>query len=146
MDNHSVTGAGVLFYAPSTNRYLFLLRDKTSYSGTWGLPGGKVNRNETILDAIIRETKEEMGDVPPFRKVIPLEKFTSDNLHFTYQTFLIVVDQEFIPTLNHEHRGYCWVELQDHPKPLHPGVWKTFKFEVIQDKIKTMEKLLQVCV
>ena len=41
-----------------------------------------------------------------------------------------------------EHRGYCWVRLEDHPKPLHPGVWRTINFEAVASKIKTLESIL----
>jgi hypothetical protein len=54
-----------------------------------------------------------------------------------------VVDEEFIPQLNNEHDGYCWVPLEKYPKPLHPGVWRTFKFDVIINKIKTIEKIVK---
>ena len=140
--NRNISSAGVLFYSLSTRRYLFLLRNRGSYAGTWGLPGGKIEKDESVIDGLTREIDEEMGSVPPFTKVIPIETFTSDNLRFIYHTFLITVQDEFIPVLNGEHRGYCWVAVSDHPRPLHPGVWKTFKFAVIQEKLKTIEKLL----
>jgi hypothetical protein len=87
------------------------------------------------------EIQEEIGSIR-IVKVIPLEKFTSDTNNFEYHTYLIVVDEEFIPKLNDEHRGYAWTELDDHPKPLHPGVWRTFNFKSIIDKIKTVEKVI----
>ena len=55
---------------------------------------------------------------------------------------MIPLDGEFIPLLNEEHRGYCWVALEDHPKPLHPGVWRTINFDVIIEKIKTLQEVL----
>ena len=75
-------------------------------------------------------------------KTIPIETFTSDNQKFVYFTFLVTVEDEFSPVLNGEHCGYCWVSLADHPRPLHPGVWRTFKFDVIVNKLATLEKLL----
>ena len=52
---------------------------------------------------------------------------------------MTTLDEEFVPILNNEHRGYCWVRLEDYPKPLHPGVWKTFKFTEVINKIKQLE-------
>jgi len=49
---------------------------------------------------------------------------------------------EFIPKLNNEHRGYAWTSIEDHPKPLHPGVWRTFNFKSIVNKIKTVETVI----
>ena len=142
MKKASIVGAGCLFYSIATKRYLFLLRDGSKHSGTWGLPGGKVEKDETIIDGLYREVDEEMGSVPEFHKVIPIETFTSNDYKFCYHTFLITVPDEFIPELNDEHRGYAWVNIADHPKPLHPGVWNTFKFEVVLEKLKTIEETL----
>ena len=142
MKDASVIGAGCLFYSLDTKRYLFLLRNGSKYSGTWGLPGGKIENGESIIDGLYREIDEEMGNTPPFLKVIPIETFTSNDYYFNYHTYLITVDHEFMPNLNDEHRGYAWVNINDYPKPLHPGVWNTFKFEVVQEKIQTLESTL----
>jgi len=142
MKQASIIGAGCLFYSLRTKRYLFLLRDKSKYSGTWGLPGGKIETGEGLIDGLYREIDEELGTTPEFIKVIPIETFTSDNYYFNYHTYLICIADEFVPTLNDEHRGYAWTALADHPTPLHPGVWNTFKFDVVQKKLKTVEKTL----
>jgi 8-oxo-dGTP pyrophosphatase MutT (NUDIX family) len=142
LDPSHIEGVGTFIYSISTHRYLFLLRNTSKYSGTWGLAGGKIDANEHILDSLTRELKEELGYEFHNVKVIPIEKFTSDNEKFSYHTFLIPIDNEFVPELNYEHRGYCWVSLDDHPKPLHPGVWRTINFKSVVDKIKTLETVL----
>ena len=135
-------GVGTLIYAKNTKRYLFLLRNKTRYSGSWGIAGGKVEENETVINALVREIREEIGVDYTNHKFIPLETFTSDNRKFIYYTFLATVNEEFVPQLNGEHRGYCWVELNDHPRPLHPGLWRSFSFDIVKKKIKTLESIL----
>ena len=75
-------------------------------------------------------------------KLIQIQKFTSDKNNFSYHTFILPITEEFIPQLNYEHRGYCWVSLDDHPKPLHPGVWRTINFKEVVNKIKTLESIL----
>jgi 8-oxo-dGTP pyrophosphatase MutT (NUDIX family) len=135
-------GVGTLIYAKNTKRYLFLLRNKTRYSGSWGIAGGKVEENETVINALVREIREEIGVDYTNHKFIPLETFTSDNRKFIYYTFLATVNEEFVPQLNGEHRGYCWVELNDYPRPLHPGLWRSFSFDIVKKKIKTLESIL----
>lgn len=136
-------GVGALIYAQSTNRYLFLLRSKSRHAGSWGIAGGKMEPGETVIQSLVREIREEIGVDYTNKKFIPLETFTADNKKFVYYTFLVGIDQEFVPTLNAEHRGYCWVELNDHPSPLHPGLWKSFNFEIVKKKIKTLESILK---
>jgi 8-oxo-dGTP pyrophosphatase MutT (NUDIX family) len=121
---------------------LFLLRNSNRHSGSWGIVGGKVEEGESVIQALHREIQEELGGEIKDAKIIPIEQYTSDNDKFVFHTYLISVGEEFIPVLNHEHRGYCWVPLDDHPKPLHPGVWRSFKFTAIVDKLRTMETVL----
>ncbi len=134
-------GCGALIYSKATQRYLFLLRNQKRHAGSWGLVGGGLEEYETPIEGLHREIVEEIGNIE-FTKVIPLEKFTSDTNNFEYHTYLIIVNDEFIPKLNIEHRGYAWTSIEDHPKPLHPGVWRTFNFKSIIDKIKTVEQVI----
>lgn len=142
VDFSPIEGVGTFIYSVATQRYLFLLRNGSKYAGTWGLAGGKIESGEHLLESLHRELQEELGFNFSETKVIPIEKFTSDNKKFSYHTFIIPIADEFTPKLNHEHRGYCWVSLEDHPKPLHPGVWRTFNFKSVIDKIKTLESIL----
>jgi len=103
--------------------------------------GGKIEPNETVVAGLTREIAEELGGIIADAKLVPIEKFTSDTGKFEYHTYVIRVDEEFAPVLNREHRGYCWVPLDDYPKPLHPGVWRSFKFASVIDKIRTLESL-----
>jgi 8-oxo-dGTP pyrophosphatase MutT (NUDIX family) len=134
-------GCGALIYCTSTHRYLFLLRNDSKFPNTWGIVGGKIEQNETILQGLEREIKEELGGQIDGAKIIPIEKYTSNNNRFVYHTFLIKVEEEFVPILNQEHTGYCWVPMDLHPTPLHPGVHRTFKFKNIREKIKLHEKI-----
>ena len=143
MANQHTEGVGALIYAKSTNRYLFLLRNKSRHAGSWGIVGGKVDEGETVIHALTREIQEEIKQDYINRKFIPLETFTADNRKFVYYTFLVTVDSEFVPALNDEHRGYCWVELNDYPRPLHPGLWRSFNFDIVLKKIKTLESILK---
>ena len=142
MEVDHTEGVGALIYAKTTNRYLFLLRNKSKHAGSWGIVGGKIESGETVIQGLVREIREEICVDYTNKKFIPLETFTADNHNFVYYTFLVTVDEEFVPKLNDEHRGYCWVELNDYPKPMHPGLWRSFNFDIVKKKILTLESIL----
>ena len=130
--------AGVFFYSKQTQRFLYLLRPDAKNPGNWGIPGGKIDKGETLLEGIIRECEEEIGHFPSDAKLVPIQKFI--NHSFTYHTFFCEVADEFIPVLNEEHCGYAWVGDNQYPKPLHPGLFSTVNFDVVQEKLKTLTK------
>lgn len=132
------TSAGVFFYAKKTQRYLYLLRTDTKNPVNWGIPGGKIEEDETLLEGIARECEEEIGMFPSYAKLIPIQKFVNNS--FTYHTFFCEVDDEFTPNLNDEHCGYAWVGDNQYPKPLHPGLFSTVNFDVVQEKLKILTK------
>lgn len=139
MESSVVNAVGVWFYAQNTKRYLYLLRNDSKHPGSWGLPGGKIECGETLIQAIERECKEEMGSMPEYIRLAPLEKFTSADGGFAYHTFFCSVVDEFTPILNNEHIGWAWIESGHWPKPMHPGLWSTVNFDVVRDKILAME-------
>jgi 8-oxo-dGTP pyrophosphatase MutT (NUDIX family) len=139
MDSCVVKAVGVWFYCVRTRCYLYLLRNDSKYPDTWGLAGGKVEPNETLITAVERECSEELGSMPDYQQLIPIEMFTSADGGFEYHTFWCRVDHEFIPELNHEHVGYAWVQSGRLPRPLHPGLWNTVNLDAIQKKIASLE-------
>jgi 8-oxo-dGTP pyrophosphatase MutT (NUDIX family) len=127
--------SGGLFLAKDTKRFLFLLRNQGKTAGTWGLVGGKVEFAETPGQALIREIQEEVGSVT-YNKIIPLELFTSEDQHFFFNTYVLLDDHEFIPTLNDEHVGYAWCDYGQWPKPLHQGVKRSLLNKTNRSKIE----------
>lgn len=139
MEPGSIKAVGVWFLCCQTGRYLYLLRNDDRHPNTWGLPGGKVEAGETLLEGMKRECVEELGSLPNYKKLIPLEKFTSADGAFEYYTWVCTIDQEFIPVLNHEHLGYAWIDRNQWPRPMHPGLWNTVNISTVQQKLATVE-------
>ena len=138
-----MNAVGVWFYSVSTERYLYLMRDDPRHPGAWGLPGGKMEHNESLFETITRECTEEMGFMPECLNLVPIEKFTSSDGQFGYHTFFACVTEEFHPTLNYEHIGYAWIASGTWPKPMHPGLWSTVNFDVVQDKVNVIRKQIR---
>jgi len=143
MENSTVNAVGVWFYSVSTQRYLYLLRNDTRHPGSWGLPGGKCETGETLMEAMVRECQEELGHMPDYLRLIPIEKFTSSDGGFAYHTFFCSVASEFVPVLNDEHIGWAWIDSGTWPKPMHPGLWSTVNFDAVRGKMATVEHTVQ---
>lgn len=143
MESSAVNAVGVWFYAVDTGRYLYLMRNDPKHPGSWGLPGGRMEPGESLRDAMFRECKEELGFVPDFMRLVPIEKFTTVDGAFAYHTFYCSVEQEFIPHLNHEHLGYAWIDSGTWPRPMHPGLWSTVNFDAVRDKMSVLELSVQ---
>jgi 8-oxo-dGTP pyrophosphatase MutT (NUDIX family) len=135
--------SGGLFLAKDTKRFLFLLRTQGKTAGTWGLVGGKKEpQDKTAVDALNREIEEEIGKGVDIKKIVPLELFVSNDQHFYYNTYVLLVDKEFTPTLNEEHSGYAWCGYDGWPKPLHQGVKNSFNNRIIRAKLEILLDLV----
>ena len=134
-----IQASGCLFLAVDTGRILLQQRSQhSSHPRTWGFFGGKGEKNERPIETLLRELNEEIGILPDVEKVYPLNKFTSPDKKFIYNTFVVAVFEEFIPVLNNESDGYCWVKINNWPRPLHPGAKAQLFNKEIVKKIKTI--------
>ena len=75
-------------------------------------------------------------------KTIPLEQYESKDGGFYYHTYVLLVKDEFMPKLNHEHSGYAWVDKDCWPKPLHSGLRTTLSSKTNKAKIDTIFDVL----
>jgi ADP-ribose pyrophosphatase YjhB (NUDIX family) len=135
--------SGALFYALSSNRFLFLHRARSKHSDTWGLVGGVNEENETPWNALEREIYEEISNTE-IKKAIPLETYISNDNGFVFHTYLCLVQDEFMPILNEEHDGYAWVSHKKWPRPLHQGLKNTLSNRINQAKLDTVINLIQL--
>ena len=138
----SIICSGALFYAINTKRFLFLQRTDGKTKGMWGLVGGQAKFSESAFDGLKREIQEEVGQPPTFKKVIPLELFTSNDQKFYFNTYVIAVQDEFLPRLNHEHSSYAWCAFECWPKNLHAGLRNTLNNRSIKGKLQTILDLI----
>ena len=130
--------AGIFFYSKSTQRYLYLLRNENK-NPTWSIPGGKIEKNETLLSGLKRECQEEIAYWDDDFKLVPIQKFVNNT--FAYHTFFCEVEKEFMPILNDEHSGYAWVGSDKYPKPLHPGLFSTINIDNVVEKLASLKNL-----
>ena len=137
-----VVGVGAVFLSVKTNRVLLQFRNSDKrQKHTWGFWGGIVEKNESPYEALIREVEEELGIVPDISKLNPIDVYQSKDRNFMYYSFVAVIDDEFLPTLNGESCGYAWVNIGNWHKPLHEGARATLLYNKGRDKLQTILEL-----
>jgi len=114
------SGAGCMILCRRTGRFLMCFRGTRSPSPhTWSVWGGRAELEETPDETARREVFEETGH----RIEGALEHIHhQDTFGFRYDTFLAVVDSEFVPFLTSEADGFAWTPLENVPAPRHAGL------------------------
>lgn len=106
--------SGYLMYK---GKLLVLKRnDDDDQGGKWGMPGGKIEKGETIKEALFREIREETGIILKEDDVVYLKKLyvKYPGYDFIYHMFYAKLSgkPDVIIDLK-EHSGYKWVLPQD---------------------------------
>ena len=97
---------------------------------TWGIPGGARDSHESVLEAAMREAKEETGIDP--EHVTPIQTFSDDHGSWRYDTVIAYASDELVAhELNDESHEVRWVEIDKVDElTLHPSFeksWPTLK-------------------
>lgn len=103
-------------YIENNDQILILHRQNNKSEGNkWGIPGGKIHKDETPLEAIVRETMEETGfDISkqPIETLKPVYIEYDEKNHFVYRAFRTkLLDNPGDVKINfNEHKGFTWVK------------------------------------
>ncbi|QHC35452.1 NUDIX domain-containing protein [Komagataeibacter xylinus] len=102
-------------------RILLLRRLRQPQAGYWGLPGGKVDANETTCQAMAREIEEEVGLIvkaPEFLCLV--EELDTAAGHFWVSPVYLVTSWQGEPRLMEpdKHEGPRWFALDALPENL----------------------------
>jgi 8-oxo-dGTP diphosphatase len=99
----------------AVKRKLTMKRDP----GIWEFPGGKVEPNESIHDATIREVKEELGVMCTVLDSLLVFTFKSSgpNIELHYMLCSLQDDQDLFQLIDHD--AWAWLKKED----FHQSEW-----------------------
>jgi len=126
---NKTVSAGVMIKCTKTDNIFLALRSKGGDNGeTWNLiAGGIEDSDESVLDGLKREIKEELQIDPELidYKFIRKEFIKEKNMDFHYYEGF--TKSEFIPTLDEENLDFGWYGKDELPSPLYPNISKKIK-------------------
>ena len=98
--------------------FLIVKRSETDnfLPNCWEFPGGSVETSETILEALTRELKEEIGlDISTkSAKLIGIsEDYMNNGARYLQLNYRIILSKEPTIKLSSEHVAYDWTDAQD---------------------------------
>jgi 8-oxo-dGTP pyrophosphatase MutT (NUDIX family) len=116
--------AGVLFRTLGADgewRFLLQLRSTMSHQGgTWAIPGGAIDRDESPVEGALREASEELGELP----AVSVDAVYVDDVadDWRYTTVIATVAEAFDTVHNWETTDARWVTAAEiEHLDLHPG-------------------------
>lgn len=111
-------------------KVLLALRKDEPAKGQWWIPGGRVLKNETLVDAVKRKAKQEAGvEVDVIRKIGCYEVMFAEapfpevktGVHYLAVCFVVVPqDKNIIITLDKTQERHRWIRNLE--SELHPYV------------------------
>ena len=101
-----------------------ILREATTYSegsqtGKYGLPGGRIEANESFFDALAREVKEETGLTIKSLRPLHIGEWwpvISRTKNHIVAMFVLCASKTNKVVLSEEHDEYQWVDKDTYQK------------------------------
>jgi 8-oxo-dGTP diphosphatase len=124
----TVVAAGILL--DSENRYLLGQRPEGKpYAGYWEVPGGKVEKGETVFQALQRELQEELGiDIESSEELTVLEH---DYPHAYVRLYVSIIRKWSGTPTGCEGQALSWQSITaENPtvEPLLPAAWPMLEY------------------
>lgn len=111
----------VLIAPFAEGKILLMRRGLPPYAGTWAPPGGYVEAGESLEEAAIRETAEEVGIQLLAEQLLPNAFVSLPEMNQVYLCFLAMLDRIVTPTpAPPESLDAKWFTAKDFP---HNAMW-----------------------
>jgi len=105
------------------DRLLLIRRGRAPGVGQWSIPGGRVERGETLAEAVVRELAEETGLEGVCGEMLGWSQLIGADSHVVILDFVVTVLEGRDPTAGDDAVDAAWVPLGDvTDRPLAPGL------------------------
>lgn len=92
---------------------LLVRRARPPAAGLWSLPGGRVERGETMVEAVVREVAEETGLECVCGEMVGWSEVIDDDHHFVILDFRAHLLERADPVAGDDAADARWVRLGD---------------------------------
>ena len=97
--------------AVDSDRLLLIRRATQPEAGRWSLPGGRVEHGETMVEAVVREVREETGLEVLCDRLIGWVERMGPAGHFVIFDFAVVVADAHDPVAGSDAAAVMWAPI-----------------------------------
>ncbi len=99
--------------AVDDEQILLVRRGRGPAQGEWSVPGGRVERGETLAEAVVRELREETGLNGVCEGLAGWVERVGDGYHHVILDFYVTIIEGAEPTAGDDAAEAAWVSLSE---------------------------------
>lgn len=95
------------------DRLLLIRRGQGPAGGLWSVPGGRVERGETLAEAVVRELSEETGVSGVCGELVGWVERIDEDFHYVILDFRVIALEATEPVAGSDASEAAWVPISE---------------------------------